>query len=106
MPIYEFKCPECAHVWEDLQSMKLDSHTSACPKCGLPKVKSMITGGTGFNFVDHKTGNPVPGFPTNDSKVEKVRQADIASINAVLPEGSPADVERAARKLKNNKRSF
>ncbi|NLW60141.1 MAG: zinc ribbon domain-containing protein [Firmicutes bacterium] len=48
MPIYEFKCPECAHKFEEL----CKSHTEeiACPKCGAPKTKRLfspfaVTGG-------------------------------------------------------------
>lgn len=66
--IYEFKC-SCGHIWEDRQKMTA-THVATCPKCGLKNVKSTITGGTGFAFVD-KHWNPVKGFPDNDREVHK-----------------------------------
>ena len=68
--IYEFKCPSCAHIWDEQQQMN-DQHTANCPECGYKKVPSVITGGGSFAFVNHKNWNPSPGFPDNDRKVNK-----------------------------------
>jgi len=68
--IYEFKCPNCTHIWEECQQMN-DKHVTTCPKCGREKVPSIVTGGGGVCFVDHRNWNPSPGFPDNDRKVNK-----------------------------------
>ena len=72
--IYEFKC-ECGHIWEEQQEMTVE-HTAICPKCGVKDIKSIITGGTGFAFVD-KHWNPTPGFPDNDRKINNNVRNDI-----------------------------
>lgn len=69
MPTYEFKC-DCGNTWEEIQSIRLENHESKCIKCG--KVcNSLVTGGGGFAFVNHRNWNPVPGFPGNDIQVNK-----------------------------------
>ncbi|MGI6238379.1 MAG: FmdB family zinc ribbon protein [Christensenellales bacterium] len=46
MPIYEFKCPECGHVFEILLAIdKRDE--AACEKCGA-KVSRVYSGKCSF----------------------------------------------------------
>ena len=47
MPTYEYNCRGCGNQWEAQQSMKDDALTD-CPKCGEPKARRLISGGTGF----------------------------------------------------------
>lgn len=60
MPTYEYKCSNCNHEFEILQSIKDDALT-LCTKCGhntLKKLVSMPGGlifkGTGFYQTDYK----------------------------------------------------
>lgn len=44
MPIYEFKCIRCSHLFELLQLQK-NSEKSAmkCPKCNSPEVERVLS---------------------------------------------------------------
>lgn len=50
MPIYEFQCPKCQEIFEDIQVRTDDTGPSSCPKCSSPgpvKIPS-LTGGCRF----------------------------------------------------------
>lgn len=49
MPTYEYKCDNCNHTFETLQSIKAEPLTK-CPKCGKNKLRKLITGGVGLIF--------------------------------------------------------
>jgi putative FmdB family regulatory protein len=60
MPTYEYKCEQCGHRFEAVQSMK-DQALSACPKC-QGAVSRMISRnvlisfkGSGFYVTDSAT---------------------------------------------------
>ncbi|MEI7671968.1 MAG: zinc ribbon domain-containing protein [Deltaproteobacteria bacterium] len=40
MPIYEFECAACGHLFE--QIMKVGEATPACPACGLMETKKLV----------------------------------------------------------------
>lgn len=42
MPIYEYRCPDCGHEFERLQSYK-DPAVTDCPSCGAGQVKKLIS---------------------------------------------------------------
>ena len=42
MPIYEYKCPDCGHEFEVLQSFSEEPIT-LCPKCNQTNVSKMIS---------------------------------------------------------------
>ena len=42
MPIYEYRCPDCGHEFEQLQRMS-DDPIKVCPECGAEQVKKMIS---------------------------------------------------------------
>jgi len=48
MPTYEYKCENCDHQFEELQSINADALTK-CPECD-GTVKRIISGGAGFVF--------------------------------------------------------
>jgi putative FmdB family regulatory protein len=48
MPTYEYKCKECEHSFEAVQSMK-DEPLAICPECGGP-VRRVLSGGAGVIF--------------------------------------------------------
>jgi len=44
MPIYEFKCLECGHVFELLKLKKENEGLEMkCPKCGFPEVEKIFS---------------------------------------------------------------
>jgi putative FmdB family regulatory protein len=50
MPTYEYQCKACGNTWEQDQKIK-EPPVKDCPKCGEPKAKRLISGGTGFQLV-------------------------------------------------------
>jgi putative FmdB family regulatory protein len=43
MPIYEFKCNACAHVFDELVPMNTAGDLLKCPKCGEVGAKKRIS---------------------------------------------------------------
>jgi putative FmdB family regulatory protein len=62
MPIYEYKCGKCGHVFETLQRIS-DAPLTECPACGEPALKKLVSAaafrlkGGGWYETDFKTGN-------------------------------------------------
>jgi len=62
MPIYEYKCTKCGHIFEELRSMT-DGEGATCPKCGAPAKKifsgsvGFIFKGSGFYITDYKNSS-------------------------------------------------
>jgi len=58
MPLYEYRCESCEHVFETIQKFS-DPHVSVCPKCGGGPVVKLISSpaftfkGTGFYITDY-----------------------------------------------------
>jgi putative FmdB family regulatory protein len=43
MPIYEYRCPACAHRFEVLQRMGEGADGLACPACGARQVEKQFS---------------------------------------------------------------
>ncbi len=43
MPLFEYRCGECARKFAKLVGMTADSSTVACPKCGSENVTKLIS---------------------------------------------------------------
>jgi putative FmdB family regulatory protein len=62
MPLYEYRCDECEHVFEALQKMSDDSLVQ-CPACDKPTLKKLMSAagfrlkGDGWYETDFKSGN-------------------------------------------------
>ena len=59
MPIYEFQCDRCRHVFERLQKLS-DPDPDICPECGEPAIRKRLTApafrlsGSGWYETDFK----------------------------------------------------
>ncbi|PTN33067.1 zinc ribbon domain-containing protein [Desulfonatronum sp. SC1] len=42
MPIFEYACPQCNHVFEDLARLS-DQDTKLCPKCGKGRAEKILS---------------------------------------------------------------
>ncbi|RAL23497.1 FmdB family transcriptional regulator [Lujinxingia litoralis] len=42
MPIYEYRCASCDHVFEEIQRFS-DPDPEVCPSCGAPQVSRKIS---------------------------------------------------------------
>jgi putative FmdB family regulatory protein len=80
MPIYEYQCSNCGHLFDELQKMS-EPPLIKCPACGHNTLKRLIGSGAGIIFkgsgfyltdykkkADHKA-SPVP------SKTKKEKPA-------------------------------
>lgn len=61
MPIYEYKCRDCEHVFEKFQSLN-DDPEKTCPACGgeVRKVfypAGLVFKGSGFYITDSRKGS-------------------------------------------------
>ncbi|MCK5801935.1 MAG: zinc ribbon domain-containing protein [Lentisphaeria bacterium] len=56
MPIYEYKCTECDHLFAHLHRT-LSEEAPPCPECGTPKPKKM------FSTFSAKVANKAPSCP-------------------------------------------
>ncbi len=61
MPIYEYRCKDCEHVFEEWQKDFKD-RTQTCPACGgqAPRIisnTSFILKGSGWYVTDYARGN-------------------------------------------------
>ncbi len=43
MPIYEYRCNECGHVFSRLQRMGATSEGVTCPKCESSEVERVVS---------------------------------------------------------------
>ncbi len=59
MPIYEFQCERCGHVFDRLQKLS-DPDPDLCPECGEPAIRRRLTApafrlsGSGWYETDFK----------------------------------------------------
>lgn len=62
MPIYEYQCAACGHVFDALQKMS-DEPLRDCPECEAPELKKALSAprfrlkGKGWYETDFKTGD-------------------------------------------------
>lgn len=49
MPIYEYQCKNCGHVFDELQSIK-EKPLVTCPSCGKDALARLIGTGSGIIF--------------------------------------------------------
>jgi putative FmdB family regulatory protein len=64
MPIYEYRCTKCGHVFEEIAPYSSNGNgTHKCEKCGAPAKRlisapQVVFHGGGFYVTDHKSSNP------------------------------------------------
>lgn len=89
MPIYEFQCDRCRHVFERLQKLS-DSDPDTCPECGEQAIRRRLTApafrlsGSGWYETDFKKDG--------DTKRNLTQSGDSASAESKSdskPESKP-----------------
>lgn len=78
MPLYDYKCKKCGHIFEVQQSMK-DEPLKKCPKCAgeihrLISAAGIVFKGSGFHVTDYgrpKTSGQKPQTKDNRPKTSE-----------------------------------
>jgi putative FmdB family regulatory protein len=86
MPIYEYKCEDCAHELEAIQKMS-DAPLVDCPNCEKPALKKLISAagfrlkGGGWYETDFKSGKRknIAGETSSSSSDSKTSSSTDAS---------------------------
>ena len=79
MPIYEYQCEACEHVFESLQKIS-DAPLTSCPDCGAEALKKLVSApafrlkGGGWYETDFKTGDKKKNLD-GSGKAEKKKDA-------------------------------
>jgi putative FmdB family regulatory protein len=69
MPLYEYKCKKCGHVFERIQKFS-DPHVKKCPDCG-GAVEQVVSApavqfkGSGWYVTDYAKGGSSAGSSSN-----------------------------------------
>ena len=83
MPTYEYKCRNCGHEFEELQSMN-EPPLLLCPSCKTENLVRIMGGGsglifkgTGFYLTDYKKTSTSTGSgkPAEDKKTEEKKNS-------------------------------
>jgi putative FmdB family regulatory protein len=85
MPTYEYKCDNCGHQFEELQSIKAKA-LRKCPACGKPKLIRLIGAGAGIIFKGS-------GFYQTDYRSEGYNKASKSEKTT----STPAKVEKTEK---------
>jgi putative FmdB family regulatory protein len=104
MPTYGYRCGECGHELEVVQSMS-DAPLRACPKCGGPLGKMLYPvgvhfKGSGFYSTDYKNnGGGQKDQPKDEAKSDGKSDAKSdATPSKEKPSSSETKPESAASK--------
>jgi putative FmdB family regulatory protein len=92
MPIYEYACKSCGHVFDVLQKMS-DDPLVDCPECGAAELRKLVSApsfrlkGGGWYETDFKTGNRRNVAGGDDAKPAKEGDKKDADKSAAKPDG-------------------
>ncbi|MBX7042246.1 MAG: zinc ribbon domain-containing protein [Ignavibacteria bacterium] len=84
MPTYQYRCGDCGHEFEVIQSMKEDK-LKTCPACGKETLQRLIGSGSGLifkgsgfyltDYVKKDAGTPKPASKATDSKTAPAKES-------------------------------
>lgn len=85
MPLYEYQCTKCKHVFEKIQKFS-DPPVTECPKCG-DKVEQLLSApaiqfkGAGWYVTDYakKSGAPAGNGKSSDVKASESKSSESKS---------------------------
>ena len=104
MPIYEYKCNNCGHTFEILQSIK-DEPLKRCLKCGKDSLQKMISNvaglifkGSGYYLTDYKNKSSKPKKSKVNGSATKDKKGDKKSKPQEVKEGKKSKPESSSEK--------
>ena len=98
MPIYEYQCDECGHLFEEMHK-RSDPRPSECPECGAPDPRRAISQtafklkGSGWYVTDYKSpdGGSTESAGTDDSGDSTDSDSDSSTDDGGDSDGSESD---------------
>jgi len=100
MPIYEYECRECGHVFDALQKMS-ETPLSDCPDCGKPELRKLLSApnfrlkGGGWYETDFKDKNKRNLADGGDNKTSKSK-SDGGEAKSAASKDSASKAPKAA----------
>ena len=93
MPVYEYTCPHCQHIFEEWLKISEATENAPCPKCGCQSQHiisntAFVLKGGGWYVTDYgyRKGASEDGQTTaNDSKASSAPSAADASEQGASP---------------------
>lgn len=101
MPIYEYQCQACGHVFDALQKISDDPLTD-CPECGEPKLRKALSAprfrlkGGGWYETDFKTGDKKNLHGESKDKKDSSSDKDSKKDKSKDTKSKPKDSGKAA----------
>ena len=106
MPRYDYRCTNCTHEFELVQSFR-EAGSGACPQCSGPGQRvyhavPVIYKGSGFYTTDYGRPKPPAENGSKDSKETKTKESDSSSdskekVSAAPSNSSSSDSRSSAR---------
>ncbi|MBK9229120.1 MAG: zinc ribbon domain-containing protein [Ignavibacteria bacterium] len=90
MPTYEYKCNNCGHTFDVLQSMK-EEKLKKCPECGEDTLQRLIGSGAGLIFKG--SGFYLTDYAKKDSGASNSVKKDVKK-DTTTKESSEAKTEK------------
>jgi putative FmdB family regulatory protein len=105
MPTYEYRCGNCGHEFEQMQSIKADP-LKICPRCNGESLRRLLgTGsglifkGSGFYITDYKkngNGGTEGTSPNGGSRKSDKKSSPEPSAAPAKPAGVSTDSSKSA----------
>ena len=95
MPLYEYQCKECGHVFEREHAIG-EKKKFKCPDCSCAKTQKIISQvgvifkGSGFYATDNRKGNGSSSSKTSTAKSTKKESCPAKSSDNPACENCPA----------------
>ena len=103
MPTYQYRCSDCGHEFEVIQSMKEDK-LKTCPECGKDALQRLIGSGSGLifkgsgfyltDYVKKDSGSPKPVSRASETKTTPSKESTPASKDSGKSEPAPSAVKK------------
>ena len=98
MPVYDYQCDECGHVFE-VTKKRSEPNPSECPQCGAADPRRTISAtsfqlkGSGWYVTDYKSAATPP--PANASATE-TKSSSTESTEKSTSDSSTSDTKEPA----------
>jgi len=103
MPIYEFQCVACRHLFEEFFTRAVDKPVAKCPECG-GKGKKIISNvgivfkGGGFYVTDSRTGPSSSGSRSTEKVATAAKESGTDVANSTPASGESDTASKPASK--------